>query len=285
MNHYPNHPRFITVAEFDARGQYQNDNVAPLVATESTDTTAVYDVRANQTPVLVPHVAPFGKDWLWSADTQTWTLIDNYAVVSVYSKIRVEQCAPPLFGDKLTDDMTLKTPPSEPGKITYWDAKADGWAMRDDLTGKQVFNTADPRQSLVLGRDDWTIPKGYTDKPAPSAAHVWDKKTCDWVLDKTKQAELAAQAEQQSVDAVKHALQAHIDSVAVGLGFSGGNAVMLYAGFANAFQPLAQAFGAWEADIWVAANKYMAQVKAGEAPMLTPEQAVERIPAFEFTGA
>ena len=193
MNHYPNHPRFITVAEFDARGQYQNVNVAPLVATESTDTTAVYDVRENQTPVLVPHVAPFGKDWLWSADTQKWTLIDNYAVIPVYSKSRVEQCTPPLFGDQLTEDMTLKVPSSEPGKITYWDAKADGWAMRDDLTGKQVFNTADPRQSLVLGRDDWTIPKGYTDKPAPSAAHVWDKKTCDWVLDKTKQAELDKQ--------------------------------------------------------------------------------------------
>lgn len=96
---------------------------------------------------------------------------------------------------------------------------------------------------------------------------------------------LAAQAEKQAVEAVKHALQAHIDSVASGLGFSGGNAVMLYAGFANAFQPLAQAFGAWEADIWAQANQYMAQVKAGEAPMLTPEQAVERVPLFEFTGA
>ena len=198
MNHYPNHPRFITVAEFDARGQYQNVNVAPLVATESTDTTAVYDVRENQTPVLVPHVAPFGKDWLWSADTQKWTLIDNYAVVSVYSKIRGEQCAPPQFGDKLTDDMTLKTPPSEPGKITYWDAKADGWAMRDDLTGKQVFNTADSRQSLVLGREDWTIPEGYTETPAPSPAHIWNAKTGAWALDEAKQAELDKQALDES---------------------------------------------------------------------------------------
>ena len=120
---------------------------------------------------------------------------------------------------------------------------------------------------------------------APSSTHDWDKKTCDWVLDKNKQAELAAQAEQQSVYAVKHALQAHIDSVAVGLGFSGGNSVMLYAGFANAFQSLAQAFGAWEAGIWVQANQYNEQVKAGKAPMLTPAQAVERVPSFEFTGA
>lgn len=96
---------------------------------------------------------------------------------------------------------------------------------------------------------------------------------------------LAAQAEQQAVESVRRALQAHIDSVASGLGFSSGNAVMLYAGFANVFQLLAQSFGVWEAGIWSASTKYLAQVKAGEAPMLTPEQAVERVPSFEFAGA
>ena len=120
---------------------------------------------------------------------------------------------------------------------------------------------------------------------APTATHDWDAKTGQWVLNDSKQVEMEAQAAQHAVEAVKHALQAHIDAVAGGLGFSGGNAVMLYAGFANAFQSLAQAFGAWEADIWAQANQYMAQVKAGEAPMLTPEQAVERVPSFEFTGA
>lgn len=120
---------------------------------------------------------------------------------------------------------------------------------------------------------------------APSAHHEYDKKTKKWVLNEAKKAEVDAQAEQKAVESVKHALQAHIDAVAIGLGFSGGNAVMLYAGFANAFQSLAQSFGAWEADIWAQANQYMAQVKSGDAPMLTPEQAVERIPAFEFTGA
>ena len=120
---------------------------------------------------------------------------------------------------------------------------------------------------------------------APTATHDWDAKTNQWVLNDSKQVEMEAQAAQHAVEAVKHALQAHIDAVAGGLGFSGGNSVMLYAGFANAFQPLAKAFGAWEADIWAQANQYMAQVKAGEAPMLTPEQAVERVPSFEFTGA
>ena len=115
---------------------------------------------------------------------------------------------------------------------------------------------------------------------APSATYDLDVKTKQWVLNKTKQAELIVQAEQQAVDAVKHALQSHIDAVAIGLGFSGGNSVMLYAGFANAFQSLAKAFGAWEADIWAQANQYMAQVKSGDAPMLTTDQAVARIPPF-----
>ena len=155
--------------------------------------------------------------------------------------------------------------------------------VQSDKPIEQIFH---PSAGFLCATDDVEVGYLYVDEqfapPKPSDAHDWDGKK--WVLNKTKQAELSAQAEQQAVDAVKHALQAHIDAVAAGLGFSGGNAVMLYAGFSNAFQPLAQAFGAWEADIWAAANKYMAQVKAGEAPMLTPEQAVERIPAFEFTG-
>ena len=115
---------------------------------------------------------------------------------------------------------------------------------------------------------------------APSSTHDWDTKAGKWVLDKNKQAELAAQAEQQAVDAVKHALQAHIDSVAVGLGFSGGNSVMLYTGFNNPFRALAEAFGAWEAGIWVLANEHMALVKAGKKAMPTLTEAVGMIPAF-----
>ena len=210
--------------------------------------------------------------------------MNHYPNPPVYSKSRVEQCLPPLFGDELTDDMTLKVPPFEQGKITYWDAKADDWAMRDDLIGKQVFNTADPLQSLVLGRDDWATPEGYTDKPAPSAAHVWDKKTCDWVLDKAKQAELEAQAAKQAAEAalvnVKQALQAHIDGVAHSLGFTDGNSVMLYTGFNNPFRALAEAFGAWEAGIWVLANEQMSLVKAGKKAMSSLTEAVGMIPAF-----
>ena len=119
---------------------------------------------------------------------------------------------------------------------------------------------------------------------APSSTHDWDTKAGKWVLNTEKQADFDAQAqkqaEQQAVEAVKHALQAHIDAVAIGLGFSGGNSVMLYAGFANAFQSLAKAFGAWEADIWVLANEQMSLVKAGKKAMPSLTEAVGMIPAF-----
>ena len=118
----------------------------------------------------------------------------------------------------------------------------------------------------------------------PSGAHTFDKKSGKWVLDKTKQAELDAQAEKQAAEAalvnIKQGLQSHIDGVAHGLGFTDGNSVMLYTGFNNPFRALAEAFGAWEASIWVLANEQMALVKAGKKAMPTLTEAVGMIPAF-----
>ena len=118
----------------------------------------------------------------------------------------------------------------------------------------------------------------------PTPAHSFDRKTGKWVLDKTKQAELDAQAEKQAAEAalvnIKQGLQSHIDGVAHGLGFTDGNSVMLYTGFNNPFRALAEAFGAWEASIWVLANEQMALVKAGKKAMPTLTEAVGMIPAF-----
>lgn len=77
---------------------------------------------------------------------------------------------------------------------------------------------------------------------------------------------------------VRLALQKAIDAQAVILGFSGGNALMLYAGFENAFQPMAQAFATWEASVWVEAGAYKAQVLLGNQPMLLAEAAVAMMP-------
>ena len=194
---------------------------------------------------------------------------------------------PPQFGDKLTDDMTLNVPPLESGKITYWDAKSDDWAMRDDLTGKQVFNTADPRQSLVLGRDDWAVPEGYTEKPRPSEAHDWDKKTGDWVLNAAKQEELDTQAAQVAGQArlaeIENAIQTHINQTVanLGMGFTDDTSLIgKYAGYDNVFRPIAEAVGKWVAGIWYKAAQDKNAIIAGKKPIPTVEEAVARIPKF-----
>ena len=187
---YPNHPKFITVAEFDTHGRYINVAHA-FLSTNSTVDAPSYNIGTRQTPQLVPHLAPQGKDWLWIGDT--WQLHDDFKDVDVYDKRTAMRTEPPIFGQPLADHMTLKAPPHETGKVTYWDSKAIDWAQRTDHTGIQCWSTVDPRQSMVLSVDDLDIPEGYTTKPQPTPAHDWDAKKQDWVLDKTKQAELDKQ--------------------------------------------------------------------------------------------
>jgi hypothetical protein len=85
---------------------------------------------------------------------------------------------------------------------------------------------------------------------------------------------------QQASEAVRWALQAAIDAKAQSFGFSSGNALMLYAGFTNPFQSLAQVFATWEATVWVEAGAYKDEVIAGTKPMLTGEQAVALMPVY-----
>lgn len=85
----------------------------------------------------------------------------------------------------------------------------------------------------------------------------------------------------EQAEAVRVALQAAIDEKARTFGFiSGGNALMLYAGFVNPFQPLAQTFATWEASVWYEAELYKAEVFAGTKPMLTPTEAVALMPIY-----
>lgn len=79
---------------------------------------------------------------------------------------------------------------------------------------------------------------------------------------------------------VRLVLQAEIDIKAQSLGFSGGNALMLYAGFPNAFNTMATQFAEWEASVWVEAETYKQEVIAGSSPMLSPEQAVAMMPTY-----
>lgn len=79
---------------------------------------------------------------------------------------------------------------------------------------------------------------------------------------------------------IRHALQSAIDVKAQALGFSGGNALMLYAGFTNQFQSMASSFSIWEASVWVQAGEYKAQVILGNSPMLSPSEAVALMPTY-----
>lgn len=87
-----------------------------------------------------------------------------------------------------------------------------------------------------------------------------------------------------TVDDIRVALQSAIDERAKAYGFSSGNSLMLYAGFTNYFQPLAQTFATWEASVWVEAEAYKADVLAGLKPMLTPSEAVALMPAYPTQG-
>ena len=84
----------------------------------------------------------------------------------------------------------------------------------------------------------------------------------------------------EQFELVRLALQAAIDDHARDLGFSGGNAMMLYATFENPYKPIALPFAQWEASVWFEANAYKAQVLAETAPMVTPEQAVSMMPVL-----
>jgi hypothetical protein len=84
----------------------------------------------------------------------------------------------------------------------------------------------------------------------------------------------------EQAEGVRLALQSAIDDKAKSFGFSGGNALMLYAGFLNPFQPLAQVFATWEASVWVEADAYKSDVIAGTKPMLSPSEAVALMPTY-----
>lgn len=85
---------------------------------------------------------------------------------------------------------------------------------------------------------------------------------------------------QELFEDVRKELQEAIDIKAKSFGFSGGNALMLYAGFTNAFQPIAQTFATWEASVWVEAEEYKQEVIVGNQPMLTGNQAVALMPVY-----
>lgn len=131
---------------------------------------------------------------------------------------------------------------------------ASGWLVVADYRG-QVFYDQGGVQQVIIERGQAPDPTWAAERPLS--------------LD-------------EQFEFVRLALQAAIDTKARGLGFSGGNALMLYAAFENAYQSLALPFAQWEATVWLEANAYKAQVLDEAASMVTPEQAVAMMPELEL---
>ena len=146
------------------------------------------------------------------------------------------------------------------------------------------YNNTDITAEFVAGR--WAHPDTGIKYPRD-----WDASTIEGVTVETLPEpeptppspleQLLAQAEavrQALVDAV----QARFQSVQQDIGafFQSSAEFKTFAGFTNAFQKPAQEFGAWEAEVWHQANLYKIQVMQGQAPMLTPEQAIAMMPAY-----
>ena len=130
----------------------------------------------------------------------------------------------------------------------------------------------------VAGEADWTIEADYRDQvfyDAEGDQHTITERGVvpepSWTVHKPLSLD-------EQFENVRWALQGAIDHQARALGFSGGNALMLYATFSNPYQTLALPFAEWEATVWFEANAYKAQVQAEAAPMVTPEQAVAMMP-------
>lgn len=114
---------------------------------------------------------------------------------------------------------------------------------------------------------------------SPSSDYVWDDATSA-VLDSTLATSNSAAAQIAAFLSVREALQAAIDVKAESFGFSGGNSLMLYAGFDSPFKTLAVEFAVWESQTWTEAGIYRDEVISGTKPMLSPDAAVVLMPVF-----
>ena len=160
------------------------------------------------------------------------------------------------------------------------------WLYRDDYTGVVVYNTSNGG-AVTLTATDKVISEGYTTKQRPSDAYNWDAKKQDWVLDKTKQAELDKQAAlaagQARLHEIEQAIQSHINQTVAGLGMGFTDDQSLigkYAGYDNVFRPIAEAVGKWVAEIWYLAAQDKAAIIAGEKAIPTVDEALAQIPPF-----
>ena len=227
----------------------------------------------NQTPVL-------------SDDGQAWVLVDDYRGIDVYQIADSTAHRVNALGALPGGVTTIKPTPADGEKIAGFDVNKQVWTYCTDYTGVTVYSTTDGA-ARILTESDVQIPDNYTSKPRPSVAHDWDAKKSDWVINKTKQAEIETQAAlaagQARLIEIEQAIQSHINQTVVGLGMGFTDDQSLigkYAGYDNVFRPIAEAVGKWVAEIWYLAAQDKAAIIAGEKAIPTVDEALAQIPPF-----
>ena len=133
-----------------------------------------------------------GKAAIYDSKSDKWTQITDLRGVEVYAIDGGDPYIVEQLGD-LPDSVTTTKPEPPAGKlIDRFKVDSGEWLYRDDYTGVVVYNTSNGG-AVTLTATDKVISEGYTTKQRPSDAYNWDAKKQDWVLDKTKQAELDKQ--------------------------------------------------------------------------------------------
>ena len=133
-----------------------------------------------------------GKAAIYDSKSDKWTQVTDLRGIDVYTIDGGNPYIVEQLGD-LPDSVTTTKPEPPAGKLTdRFKVDSGEWLYRDDYTGVVVYNTSNGG-AVTLTATDKVIPEGYTTKQRPSDAYNWDAKKQDWVLDKTKQAELDKQ--------------------------------------------------------------------------------------------
>ena len=133
-----------------------------------------------------------GKAAIYDSKPDKWTQVADLRGVEVYAIDGGDPHIVEQLGD-LPDSVTTTKPEPPAGKlIDRFKVDSGEWLYRDDYTGVVVYNTSNGG-AVTLTATDKVISEGYTTKQRPSDAYNWDAKKQDWVLDKTKQAELDKQ--------------------------------------------------------------------------------------------
>lgn len=159
-------------------------------------------------PVLVDNQIPVLSD-----DGQTWVQVEDYRGLDVYQITDGTAHRVNALGALPDGVTTIKPAPAAGERIAEFDVKNQLWLYRPDYTGVTVYSIADG-SARVLTEADAQIPGGYTTEPRPSEAHDWDAKKGDWVINKTKLAELDRQEAQAAFDKAKTDKAAEINAKA-----------------------------------------------------------------------